>query len=205
MRRDEIIASIPKSYNDIAHAAVPSGIGALVILWCLVSVSFSYWMIPVVALTLFVCFGFEWFVHRYVLHASFPLLSIIHRKHIQHHMIYTDQDMAMRSRKELHLILMPAYAIVAVLLFIAPVITIIGLLFGTAAAKIVLTTMMVFFLAYEWLHYAYHHPPGTLISRSRIIQTLKENHRKHHNPKVMQRYNFNVTFPIFDWIMKTKI
>lgn len=203
MNREQIVASIPKQYNDIAHASIPSAVGIITIMWCLLTTMYSLWMLPIVALTLFAAFGFEWFVHRNVLHRRFPLLGIIHRKHIEHHVMYTDRDMAMRSRRELHLILMPAYAIVAILVVISPVIAGLWWALGAMTAKTVLATMMAFFLAYEWLHYSFHHPPGTFISGLWIVQFLKRSHQRHHNPANMTRYNFNVTVPVFDWILGT--
>lgn len=202
VRRSRIVESIPSSYNDVVHATIPSLVGIVIILYCLVHIEYQLWMLPLVMLVLFGSFGFEWFVHKNVLHHKFPGLGVIFKKHIEHHSIFTDQDMAMRSRKELHLILMPAYAIFAVLLFISPIIFLISLI-SLQVAMVIFATMMCFFISYEWLHYCYHHPPGTFISSIRMIRYLKEHHRVHHNLKNMQQYNFNVTIPLFDKIMRT--
>ena len=58
-------------------------------------------------------------------------------------------------------------------------------------------------VSYEVLHLCYHAPKNSFIGRRKIIGVLRTHHARHHDPRLMQRYNFNVTVPIFDWIMGT--
>lgn len=205
-RRDKIIKTIPISYHDTLHAFIPTFVGLAVIIISLLTIcQFSFWMVPLVILTLFSCFGFEWYVHKHVLHMPWKWLESIHVKHMAHHILYTNADMTMRDRKELYFILMPSYAIFVILILVTPIVAGLALTFGPDIARIVLATLSGFFLTYEWLHYAYHHPPNTFISNLKLIKILRNHHLKHHNPRKMQHYNFNVTLPVFDWIMKTKI
>ncbi len=37
----------------------------------------------------------------------------------------------------------------------------------------------------------------------RIIRALRTHHARHHDPRLMQRWNFNVTVPLFDAVMGT--
>jgi sterol desaturase/sphingolipid hydroxylase (fatty acid hydroxylase superfamily) len=62
---------------------------------------------------------------------------------------------------------------------------------------------MFFFLSYEWLHLSYHLPKESFIGRLGIVALLREHHRRHHDPRLMKRWNFNVTVPVFDWIRGT--
>ncbi len=32
---------------------------------------------------------------------------------------------------------------------------------------------------------------------------LRHHHTVHHDPRLMNRYNFNITYPIFDWLFGT--
>ena len=36
------------------------------------------------------------------------------------------------------------------------------------------------------------------------MQALRRLHLHHHNPKLMSRYNFNITYPIGDWLFRTR-
>jgi sterol desaturase/sphingolipid hydroxylase (fatty acid hydroxylase superfamily) len=58
-------------------------------------------------------------------------------------------------------------------------------------------------LVYEWLHLAYHLPDESFIGRRLLIRRLRQHHARHHNPKLMQRWNMNVTLPLFDWVFGT--
>jgi sterol desaturase/sphingolipid hydroxylase (fatty acid hydroxylase superfamily) len=50
---------------------------------------------------------------------------------------------------------------------------------------------------------AYHMPEDSRIGRLSLIQRLREQHRRHHEPRLMKRWNFNVTIPVFDAILGT--
>lgn len=203
--KDKILNKIPDSYSPLMHMLIPSCIGSLIIIvsLCLIT-AFSYWMLLAIAITLFVSFGFEWYVHKNILHKPFWIFKVIYDKHLIHHIMYKDSNMAIKSNKELYFVLMPPYAIVSVVAIISPVIIGLGLLFGLNIALTVLSTMVFFFMSYEWLHYSYHLPADSFIGRMDLIQIMREHHRQHHNWNYV-RYNYNVTVPVFDWIMGTKL
>jgi hypothetical protein len=60
-----------------------------------------------------------------------------------------------------------------------------------------------YFLTYEWLHFAYHQPEASWIGRNPIVARLRRHHAVHHDPHRMRRVNFNITFPIADWLFGT--
>ncbi|MBK7399278.1 MAG: hypothetical protein IPJ34_24170 [Myxococcales bacterium] len=37
------------------------------------------------------------------------------------------------------------------------------------------------------------------------MRFLREHHRRHHHPRLMQRWNFNVTIPLFDWLHRSVV
>jgi len=53
-------------------------------------------------------------------------------------------------------------------------------------------------VGYELSHLSYHLPETTWIGRRRVIRWLREHHARHHDPRLMQKWNFNVTIPVFD-------
>jgi sterol desaturase/sphingolipid hydroxylase (fatty acid hydroxylase superfamily) len=46
-------------------------------------------------------------------------------------------------------------------------------------------------------------PEDHPIARLGFIAKLREHHRRHHEPRLMKRWNFNVTVPVFDWLHGT--
>lgn len=204
-RRAEIIGTIPASYSPVIHLLLPSAFGLGV---CLAAALFLKDLRPVELLvfpfTLLGGWGFEWRVHKSVLHARKPGLGILYERHeLMHHVIYRYEDMALRSWREAFLILMPPYAIVLVFGMVVPLALGVSHLLSLNAALLFTMASMVFFLGYEWCHLAYHLPKSSRIARSKLVSILRELHGRHHDPALMKRWNFNVTVPVFDWLHGT--
>jgi hypothetical protein len=204
-RRAEILAAIPGWYRPAVHLAIPSilGLGVLVASVALLE-SVRWTELLAIPITLLLGFGFEWRAHKYILHERAPGLGLLYRRHeLMHHVLYTYDDMQLRSPREMWMILMPAYAIVLVFFMLMPIAWVTAMLASFNVALLVVSTSMIFFLAYEWLHLAYHLPADSFVGRIGIIRRLREVHRRHHDPRLMKRWNFNVTLPLFDWLHGT--
>ena len=61
-----------------------------------------------------------------------------------------------------------------------------------------------YYLLYEALHFSYHTRAGGLLKRIPFVDYLSRGHLYHHRIGLMSRYNFNITFPIFDKIFRTQ-
>ncbi|APR82332.1 Sterol desaturase [Minicystis rosea] len=204
-QRAAIVATIPHWYSPTVHFAIPGILGLAAMLGSLLAVrDLRAVELIVVPVTMIFAFAFEWRVHQLVLHRRMPLLSMLYERHeLHHHVIYTYDDMSMRSTSELRLILMPAYAVVLVFLIDTPFALLTARFVSMNAGCLFMATSMLFFLAYEWLHAAYHVPPQSFVGRIGVIARLREHHRRHHDPRLMKHWNFNVTVPLFDWVHRT--
>jgi hypothetical protein len=204
-QRRAITALIPGWYNPWVHLSIPTTLGVAVVAGAVLLMR-DLRAIELLAVPagLFFIFFFEWNAHKHVLHRRRPLVSVIYDRHeLQHHVIYTDKDMAMRSRREFWLILVPAYAIMLIFVTSLPLAYLLSLVLSPNVGLLFIATAMVFFVAYEWLHLAYHLPPESAVGRLGVIAFLREHHRIHHDPRLMRHWNFNVTVPVFDWIFRT--
>jgi hypothetical protein len=207
-RRAQIVTRIPTRYSPTMHLAIPAAIGLSVLIAAFVRLqtnAFRPVELLTIPITLLAAFGFEWRAHKSILHRRLPLLGVLYDRHeLHHHVIFTDRNMAMRSRREWWFVLMPPYAIALVFLtLVLPIAIVIERYVTTNVAMLVTATSMVFFLSYEWLHLAYHLPEEHPIARLGFIAKLREHHRRHHEPRLMKRWNFNVTVPLFDWLYGT--
>jgi hypothetical protein len=147
---------------------------------------------------------FEWLVHKDVLHKRRWPWEVIYDKHTpMHHMIYVEDDMALRSAAEFRLVLIPAAGVLGIVLTAAPFAIGIARVWSAPAGWLFLLTTSLFMVTYEVLHLCYHAPKDSFIGRRRFIRALRAHHAKHHDPRYMQKWNFNVTIPLFDWIMGT--
>ena len=96
---------------------------------------------------------------------------------------------------------------VAILIFIplmaGPLAWCMGVWFGSNAGWLTLATASIYFAVYETFHLANHLPKSNWIHRIPGVTEWCRFHRLHHDPRFSKRWNFNVTFPLADWVMKT--
>lgn len=207
--RRAALDEIPRWYSPWGHFAATTGIGVATLalgVWQLrvapYAVHATDWLVvPLVCL--FANF-FEWRVHKHVLHRRRWPFEVVYDKHTpMHHVVFVEEDMALRSTKELRLVLMPAVGVLGIVIATTPVALAVAHFWSPAAGWLFLVTAGLFMVSYEVLHLCYHAPKDGFVGRRPIIAALRAHHARHHDPRLMQRYNFNVTVPLFDWIMGT--
>jgi hypothetical protein len=205
--RARVLAEIPWWYSPYGHFAATTGIGLTVLVLSVVSLSRLHvrWtdllMIPLVVLA---ANFYEWLVHKDVLHRRRWPVEVIYDKHTpMHHMIYVEEDMAIRDARELRLVLIPAAGVLGLVLAAAVPAMLVAYFWSAAAGWLFLLSAGLFMVTYEVLHLCYHAPKESFIGRRKLIAVLRAHHARHHDPRLMQRYNFNVTLPLADWIMGT--
>jgi hypothetical protein len=156
----------------------------------------QHWLLTLV--TFLACNVGEWYTHRYSLHER----GARNRHTIHHHRFFTDHLMSYDTFQDGHVIFFPLYepfvlvatALVTVLPFWC---------YRHSAAATVFRVLMFYYCGYEWLHLAYHSPPSSWLGRLPGIAYLRRHHQQHHCQALMGKYNFNVTFPLADWILGT--
>lgn len=206
--RQKATAEIPWWYSAWGHLAATTGIGITVLVVSTVQLlrlgttHLSDWL--VVPAVLVLANFFEWRVHSHVLHRRRWPFQVIYDKHTpMHHMIYIEEDMALRSTKEFRLVLIPAAGVLGIVLAAAPLAIGIAHLWSASAGWLFLLTASLYMVTYEVLHLCYHAPSDSFIGRLAFIKIMRAHHAKHHDPRFMQKWNFNVTVPLFDWLMRT--
>jgi hypothetical protein len=203
--RAKAVDAIPWWYSPWAHLAFPSLVGFGLIAASVALLDQPTWRewltVPIVLLLVNVN---EWFIHRNILHQrTWPLDILFWRHTPEHHVIFVRDDMAMRATREFRLVLIPFYGILAIFLSTLPITAALWLLVSHDVALLWVASTMGYVVAYEWLHLAYHLPESNPIARTRVIRWLRRHHAVHHTPELMQRWNFNVTVPFADWLLKT--
>lgn len=160
------------------------------------------WIIP--AMIVYANF-IEYFVHRIPLHRKIRGLGILYERHaVQHHRYFTDRDISIITPLQMYYVLFPAPAIVIFIpLAAGPVSGLIGGIFGANAGWMALLTSALYFAWYETFHLANHLPLTHWVHRIPGLSDLCRFHRMHHHPAYAKQFNFNVTFPLADWVMGT--
>jgi hypothetical protein len=147
----------------------------------------------------------EYFGHRGPMHHRVRGLDLIFRRHAgQHHRFFRDDAMAFEGSQDFKAVLFPPVMIVFYLVgFAVPAGLLLAWLTTPNVALLFVATAVAYFLNYELLHFAYHADPASWIGRLPLIGRLRRHHVTHHNRRLMTRYNFNITYPICDWLFGT--
>jgi hypothetical protein len=162
------------------------------------------WQLALVPVFLVTGNAIEWHAHRGLLHRRTRPLEQLYVRHTpQHHGVYVADDMFIREWRELKLILLPAWGVLAIIAASSPVAVALWLAGQTNVAALWVASSVAYVLSYEWLHLAYHLPAEGAIGRLRVTRWLRRHHQRHHAPQLMQRWNFNVTLPLWDHVRGT--
>ena len=218
-RRDEVrtawLAQV-RWYNPWLHLGVTSIFG-LVAMGVAATVihGLKAWQVGFGVALFILANATEWRIHKSLLHKRYSLAAILYDRHTPlHHMVFVTDDMALRSTSEFRLVLLPAFAIVAVFFGLAPVIA--AIWFGWPVqlmaevdqhnlAGVFTIVTMGYVVSYEWLHLSYHLPPESFIGRLPLLNVLRRHHALHHDPRLMQKWNFNVSLPLWDLVRRTYV
>ena len=147
----------------------------------------------------------EYLGHRFVMHRRVPGFGLVFERHtLQHHRFFTHENMRFDSTRDYRAVLFPLTLIVFFFAgFGIPSFALVAWLFGANVAWLFVATAIAYYLNYELLHFAYHTAPDSRIARLPWMSRLRALHTTHHDPAAMQTHNFNITYPICDWLFGT--
>jgi hypothetical protein len=147
----------------------------------------------------------EYLGHRGPMHHRRRGLGLIYQRHAgEHHRFFTDAQMSVESSRDFKMVLFPPVMLLFFLGAVAGPITA-AFYWGWSANAgwIFAATGVGYYFTYECLHFAYHQSERSWIWRLPVLSALKGHHTRHHDPAVMTKANFNITFPICDALFGT--
>ncbi len=202
--RDELLAVIPRWYSPWGHLLFPTLVGVAILIGAIDHLrGVRAWQVALVPVFWIIGNAVEWHAHRGLLHRGMRLVDVLYVRHTQHHKVYVTDSMAIREIRELKLVLLPAAGVLALFTFTLPVAAILLVEGQRNVALLWIATAVAYVLSYEWLHLAYHLPPESPVGGLAIVRALRRHHAMHHSPALMQRWNFNITVPLWDWVRGT--
>lgn len=199
------LAAMPRWYSPFAHLAGTLSVGVIAVALALIMVHDVHWyQFLVCPIALVFANFFEWWAHKNILHRPQPFLRDLYEKHTPlHHRMYRWGDMAIRDRRELRFILIPASGVLGIVISASPVAIALGYFVSANVGWLALMAMALYVIMYEMTHLAYHLPKEHFVHRLPFVDRLAEHHARHHNPAFMGRWNFNVTIPLADFVLGT--
>jgi len=198
---------ISPRYSGPMHLATTVGISVLIALasgMLLEDVEPLEWL--TIPLTFVYANLSEYLGHRGPMHHKTRLLAGIFQRHtIEHHSFFTNEAATFESTKDFRAVLFPPIMLVFFFgCFALPVAAVLYFLVSPNVGYLFVLTAILYFLNYELLHFAYHSDPESWIGRLPFIEDLRRHHIAHHDKHLMTRCNFNITYPICDYLFGTR-
>jgi hypothetical protein len=182
------------------------GMGLLALLICLWKIENWYastWLIIGFSLV-FGNFG-EYAIHRWLGHKKQSWARLFYQRHTgDHHHFFVTELMTCDSKKDWRVLFFPAWLIIAVILLVAlPLGYALHLVLGADSGWGWASGVIFTYLYYEISHYSYHLSAEHWLSRLPGLRILRQRHLDHHDLKLMHHACFNITLPLFDYLLKT--
>ena len=197
---------IPRGYDGRGHLLFAFAGGTLALLGCL-------WMLhdvrPLEWLTVPLALAYanlaEYLGHRFPMHRPFRGLGVVYKRHAgQHHRFFNHDSMPLGERRDLRAVLFPPSLVIFFFgAFATPVWFALAWLVSRNVAWLFLASGVFYYVHYEFLHLAYHLPEANPLARLGLVRRLRWLHQAHHDPALMTRQNFNITWPMCDWAFGT--
>jgi hypothetical protein len=120
-----------------------------------------------------------------------------------HHCFYNEKYLFYRQAKDYFAVFLP----IQYYLFISLIILVCGAAVGFLSERdhglFFMTIAYLYYLMYEAMHFSFHAPEGHFLRKIPLMKTLSRFHLTHHQADLMQKYNFNISFPICDYLLGT--
>ena len=205
---EERAALLPAGYSAGWHmfrtAVLASGI-TLFALWLARRAAAIDWVL--LPAFFIVANGIEWAVHKNPMHRPLKPRILYVNHALVHHRAFHHNSMPIYQRSELGLVMMPWYTMLGLFVAASPVALAAAAWRGWGAAGIFYFAAVLYFLSYEGMHALYHMPDAFLRKvglGGHWFGRFRAHHRHHHRLDRMAHVNFNVTFPLMDWLFGTK-
>lgn len=146
-----------------------------------------------------------WAFHKYPLHNRFSFFPYPYKKHtVEHHTLYTYHDLDIKHFKEIPYIMFGVLDVSGFALIFVPILYFLtSFLFNSNVVNLIIACSSGYFIIYEFMHTISHLPNDHKILKFRYFKFMWNHHRIHHHPRVMNKANFNIVFPIFDYLFGT--
>ena len=151
----------------------------------------------------------EYYAHRWLGHRKTQYGKLFYSRHTgDHHSFFLENAMAYESVRDWRVVLFPLYLIFAFIFgLILPAAYLLSEWVSMNVACIYAAAAISGYLLYEVLHFSYHIPRGHWAEKVFLVipgwPALRHLHVFHHKRDKMAEANFNITLPIFDFLLGT--
>ena len=192
-------------YSGEMHIVVIYAIGAAALAYFIPHIhnpSWTDWLVvPIVFLA---CNLFEWWIHRFVMHRPVKGFMGIYRRHtLAHHRFFTHLEPTIDNTRDFRITFFPPYAMVTFMAISIPPALVVGWLWSANVGWLLMCTTVGMYLNYELFHWCCHVKNDRFVRYAPFVNSLRRHHIAHHDQAIMMEMNFNLTYPIADWVFNT--
>ncbi len=197
---------LPSSYSGALHLIL-SILGALGLI-VLASTQIkrrSYGDLLFIPIAFLIANVVEYLAHRFLLHRPIKYFMVAFKEHtILHHSFFTHDAIEIETSKDFHRVLFSPSAVFFFIFIIGtPIFLMIAHFTHPSIGWISFIVGVSYYMFYEMVHTICHLHDHHWAFKIPGARFLKRFHQSHHNPKLMQQYNFNVLLPVSDWLFRT--
>lgn len=197
-------AGIPRWYSPWAHGGfvLAYGMACIVVLGQMLhDVRPLEWLVVPLAIALF-NFG-EYHVHKNLGHVKRRLSQLFYKRHTgDHHSFFVEGLMTQEHAHDWRVIFFPPWLIVVFSLGAAAAWWVLAPL-NQNVATLFAQSLIGGYLSYEVFHALEHLPPSHWLARLPWVRQMHQLHALHHRRELMHERNFNIVFPLTDWLSGT--
>lgn len=148
----------------------------------------------------------EYAIHVQLGHRKKSWATLFYKRHTgDHHSFFSDTHMQWQTPRDWRVVLFPAWLIMVVVLGIGvPGAWLLNAFVSSNAAWLWMAGITGTYVLYEAFHFSDHLPEGHWLHRwVPGLAAMAHLHRLHHQRSQMTEVNFNLTFPLTDYLMGT--
>jgi hypothetical protein len=145
-------------------------------------------------------------IHRFPLHHRYKLIgNFTFRNHAQwHHQFYTNEMIVYDSPKDFYILFFPPGVVLGFTFVFLPICYyLMKDILSTNTVFLTLFMYALYFILYEVFHYVSHLPETHWALHFFPFRHMRTHHLLHHTPALMAKYNFNIVFPLCDYLCGT--
>lgn len=207
-KRQELRSKIPEGYNGLQHFIVLNVVSlSMIVLSAVMLRGIVWWELLFVPGFFVFANVFEWFYHKGPLHTPNALGGLMKDGYVSHakshHILFTDDDMRVKEWRDLTFTLFSPWFLLTIGCIVVPLGLVLGLTISWNLFWLFLLSSYGYYFVYEWLHTMHHWPEGYWLAETRLFTWLRQHHARHHNLRRMTKGNFNVSFPLADYLFGT--
>ncbi len=167
-------------------------------------ISRFYWYFILLCPVYFlICNAFEYVLHRYPMHEKMKGLGFLYEHLTVHHSFFYNDTYYYEQPRDYMAVFLPLlYFSFITLVFSMASLTVYAVA-GLDNALFFAVVAYTYYLMYEVMHFSYHAKTGGFFKSIPWVEKSARLHLYHHRIDLMNKYNFNITFPIFDRLFNT--